>query len=830
MALEFLVRNQRLKLFSGGPVVADSQQYLKARFTFTEDWQGTRKYAQFRRNGEVYTCNIDDKGEVEVPWETLVDQGVVQISAFATNQEDETNKLITTNPVYVKVNTSGIKETELPKAPSLGILGDYVDQSLQEITDHKNQVLVYVEQLHAEVMEAKEHIDQTDYKIYVGENAPTEDITNAVVWINPAEDDGGSDELAEAVTAAQNAANAAEAVAPEYAKTKAVLDNIVSYTNTATEQANIATAKATIADNSATNAAQSYANADAVATQLTEYLATKETLTAPAVDKTLLIEGAAADSKVVGGFTKNGYIKAECSFSNGGYTVSNGKLSTYSNSVNYIKKALIKIANDTIYIENKEPNIYGTTAILFRKEGEDYFFEKHLQYVSGYMYSPIDIITNLPIDDNYYVAITIQNINSESIVDPNEILTVSFNSSYKASVEKEFNNIYGVVNSKTIKKYFPYFKLGYTWDNNGVIKYRTDVCVSPLTYCIAGETIKLSNITDYVLLVTKEDGTYNVGFVESYKIVEDGYYYINVKQTDGTDIDVDTVKTLVYREFVIDHKNIEEYHVGINRTYTSFTQCLKDLQGNANEKIIYIDAGVYDIYEELGGLEFAQTITTTNWRDCSVIVPDNTKIVGIGRVVFNFLPSDEIPSQACNMLSPINVTSSVDIENIVINCIRCRYGIHDDGSSDSGSVGSKHVYKNVQIYKAESSKGYGMAFGAGINSDVSFVFENCIFDSYAIGMSFHNMTSTRNGSIVFSNGVLKGRTASLRLGSLSNLGVDYANDVNIFNTKMNKLILSKEGGTSYIRKNAFNVVMANCGDVEIDSSEYTELQLPPKVY
>lgn len=109
-----------------------------------------------------------------------------------------------------------------------------------------------------------------------------------------------ADASSQSAVSAQNAANAAEAVAPEYAKTKEVLDNIVSYTNTATEQASIATAKANAANVSATNAAQSYANADAVATQLTEYLATKETLTAPAVDKTLLIEGAAADSKVVG--------------------------------------------------------------------------------------------------------------------------------------------------------------------------------------------------------------------------------------------------------------------------------------------------------------------------------------------------------------------------------------------------------------------------------------------------------------------------------------------------------------------------------------------------
>lgn len=50
----------------------------------------------------------------------------------------------------------------------------------------------------------------------------------------------------------------------------------------------------------AVNAQKSADTADGIATQLTEYLKTKESLTAPVVDKTLLIEGAAADSKVVG--------------------------------------------------------------------------------------------------------------------------------------------------------------------------------------------------------------------------------------------------------------------------------------------------------------------------------------------------------------------------------------------------------------------------------------------------------------------------------------------------------------------------------------------------
>lgn len=51
---------------------------------------------------------------------------------------------------------------------------------------------------------------------------------------------------------------------------------------------------------SATNASNSASSASTTATQLMAYLETKETLTAPAVDPTLFISGAAADAKVTG--------------------------------------------------------------------------------------------------------------------------------------------------------------------------------------------------------------------------------------------------------------------------------------------------------------------------------------------------------------------------------------------------------------------------------------------------------------------------------------------------------------------------------------------------
>lgn len=59
------------------------------------------------------------------------------------------------------------------------------------------------------------------------------------------------------------------------------------------------------AQTSAAAAAASASDADATATALTNFLETKETLTAPAVDHTITISGAAADAKIVGAYTNS---------------------------------------------------------------------------------------------------------------------------------------------------------------------------------------------------------------------------------------------------------------------------------------------------------------------------------------------------------------------------------------------------------------------------------------------------------------------------------------------------------------------------------------------
>ena len=125
-----------------------------------------------------------------------------------------------------------------------------------------------------------------------------------------------------------------------------------------------------------------------------------------------------------------------------------------------------------------------------------------------------------------------------------------------------------------------------------------------------------------------------------------------------------TPYTKLSDEVVVSVNNItpqvmpEEYTVDLNGNgdYTSFTDCLVDLKDNDKEKIIYIKAGVYDVFEEIGGATFAAQVEQErqedpdnySWFDCSTVVPPNTKIIGIGEVVLEFKPtSSEIKLWHC---------------------------------------------------------------------------------------------------------------------------------------------------------------------------------------
>jgi len=106
--LEFNVKNQIITRTDSFNVVADSQGYLKAKFTFTEEWENEIT-AIFGNGDEYYSVILADNGCM-VPWE-VINAPFFTVSAVCGDR-------ITANSVRVEVEKSGYIEGETPKEPT----------------------------------------------------------------------------------------------------------------------------------------------------------------------------------------------------------------------------------------------------------------------------------------------------------------------------------------------------------------------------------------------------------------------------------------------------------------------------------------------------------------------------------------------------------------------------------------------------------------------------------------------------------------------------------------------------------------------------------------
>ena len=81
--LNFEIENQIITRTDSFQPVAKSQNYLRASFTFSDDWGNDDKIAIFKIGGKSYEVILDAEGECVVPWEVLVRVGTVYVSAYS---------------------------------------------------------------------------------------------------------------------------------------------------------------------------------------------------------------------------------------------------------------------------------------------------------------------------------------------------------------------------------------------------------------------------------------------------------------------------------------------------------------------------------------------------------------------------------------------------------------------------------------------------------------------------------------------------------------------------------------------------------------------------
>lgn len=228
------------------------------------------------------------------------------------------------------------------------------------------------------------------------------------------------------------------------------------------------------------------------------------------------------------------------------------------------------------------------------------------------------------------------------------------------------------------------------------------------------------------------------------------------------------------------------YNVGPARTNTSLVALLKTIQTDTSPKVIYMDEGEYDIFQEYKDNQIPSPpadVQAANYFSFNVFLPKNTRLVGIGNVVLKWQPtSEQITRDESRTWSPLNLWYGNNVvENITIDAKNCRYCIHDD--SHNAYTGFTNVYRNVRCicHTPDTGLGFGNVTGFGFEDQCTYLFENCVFTydgTGNFGVLYGHDGYAGGTNIICNNCVFIGGTnANARTIRLQSLRADDSNRI-----------------------------------------------------
>lgn len=109
MTITFNVENQTLSRTDTNKIVEKSKNYLHATFTFSEDWEGTRKAIIVEDGGLKFKVYLDENNSCDIPNKAVSYDGFM-VSVIGENIENFVT--ITTNDLFVSVNKSNATDDE----------------------------------------------------------------------------------------------------------------------------------------------------------------------------------------------------------------------------------------------------------------------------------------------------------------------------------------------------------------------------------------------------------------------------------------------------------------------------------------------------------------------------------------------------------------------------------------------------------------------------------------------------------------------------------------------------------------------------------------------
>ena len=259
---------------------------------------------------------------------------------------------------------------------------------------------------------------------------------------------------------------------------------------------------------------------------------------------------------------------------------------------------------------------------------------------------------------------------------------------------------------------------------------------------IYGKTLyNLNNVYDI------PENVYYIAFQQWYQTISNPSdfkvtYNKNKKIWIGNDKEIN--KDLIY------HIGSGEYD-GVTH-FNGIIECFNAIKDIKEEKTVHVYEGNYDILAELGGMDYINSKNTSDhkWQDVQPTL-DNIRIIGHGKVIFNFMLEKTDYSHYW-LFSCLNLRGNHYVENIEIHSANCRYSIHDE--SDNAYPNTKHEYFNVRAYHNEKviGQGQGQAYGSGYSKNSIGIFRDCYFTGVYDSWTCHANSNTK---FFFDNCIIK---------------------------------------------------------------------------
>lgn len=172
MKILFNVENQKLKRIDNNSVVADSKNYLKAKFNFlSDDWNGQKTAIfQYGKEKPLYKI-LDENNECEVPWE-FIKPPCFTVSIFAGD-------LITTNDIAVAVKKSGYKAgANAPKIPTPDIYTQIINMLQMLAAPTQNNKCITMHEINKNYADIKNKILAFAYGFIFTDGTDTSKLCN----------------------------------------------------------------------------------------------------------------------------------------------------------------------------------------------------------------------------------------------------------------------------------------------------------------------------------------------------------------------------------------------------------------------------------------------------------------------------------------------------------------------------------------------------------------------------------------------------------------------------------------------------------------------------